>query len=110
MSLRRFLIPFELLDFVGLALDDLLQVRDAAMALLVLADEGLPALGALNLDLGAFFHEMELDLFLGHLSGVSGHRALFRARVDLVSRTVKFEVLDQITVLVELALWLLGCF
>ena len=93
-----------------LALDYLFEVGKAAVTLLSLADQGLAALGALDFDLRAVLHEVQLYLLLGHLPGDASDRALFRAGVNLVARTVKFEVLNQVSILVQLATRLLRLF
>ena len=100
VPLGRLLVPLQLLNLVRLALDNLFQVRDAAVAQLVLADQRLAAVRALDLNLWTVFHQVELDLLFCHLSGNSGDGALFRASVDLVARTIEFKMLYQISVAV----------
>lgn len=98
VSLRGLLVSLKLLYLMCLALDDLLQIRDAAVALLVFTDEGLAALGALYLHLRAVFHQMEFYLLLRHLFRNTSDIALFGTSVNLVSRTVEFKMLDEISV------------
>lgn len=90
-----------------LTLNYLLQVRYAAVASLGLANQGLLALRALNFYLRAVFQQVQLHLLFGHLFCGASHRALFRASVNLVARAVKFQVLYQIPILVQLATRLL---
>lgn len=49
-------------------------------------------------------------MLLGHLAGVASDRALLWASVDLVAWAVKFKMLDQVSILVQLATQLLCLF
>lgn len=115
MSLRRFLITFELLYLMRLTLNDLLEIRNAAVVCLGLTDQGFPAFRALYFHLRAVPQEVQLYLLFSHLSGDTGHRALFRASVDFVAWAIELKMLNQIPVFIKLStklllLFLLGTF